>query len=324
MIIRPGAPFRLDLTVWALRRRPRNALDLWDGTRYSRTIAIGGTPARIVVSQTGPADDPKLEVLCVSRRRAVEAATISDLVARLLGVNVSLVEFYQLAATDARITVLLKRFMGFRPPRFPTVFEAAVNAVCCQQLSLEVGLELMNRLVAAAGMKYTDGASTSFAFPEPGDIARLSEDRLHRLGFSGQKAVSLLSLAWTLAKNEGHLENLAEMDNESARTRLLEIKGIGRWSAEYILLRGLGRLDVFPADDIAAQRNLRRWLKIGARTRHDPYELIQRALRRWRPYQGIVYFHLLLASFAERGLLERSASDCVTLSKSGVQRRSAS
>jgi len=303
--LQPAAPFRLDLTVWALRRRPRNAIDLWDGARYSRVFAIDGAPVRIVISQTAPAGDPELQVLCVPAGRATTFRDkVRELVERLLGLNISLAEFYKKETTFAPLKVLVDRFRGFRPPRFPTVFEAAVNAVCCQQLSLEVGIELLNRLAAAAGPKLEQRNGVLFAFPEPGDVARLSEARLRELGFSAQKAATLLELARTLGRDETFLEKLERMDNDPARARLLQFRGIGRWSAEYILLRGLGRLDVFPADDIAAQKSLRRWLDIDVRGRQSPYERIHRALRNWHPYEGLVYFHLLLANLAEHGWLK--------------------
>ena len=69
------------------------------------------------------------------------------------------------------------------------------------------------------------------------------------------------------------------------------LRGVGRWTAEYVLLRGLGRLHVFPGDDIGARNNLQRWLGL-----LEPldYDGVQRALAKWAPFQGLVYLHLLL------------------------------
>ena len=321
LTLSPEPPFRLDLTAWALRRRPRNAIDSWDGMRYSRVIEVDGVPARLVVWQTAPANDPELEVLCIHRGRTVAADRITALVRHLLGLDVSLADFYRLAATDARLRELVRRFAGFRPPRFPTVFEAAVNAVCCQQLSLEVGIELMNRLAAAAQVELPGGAAEDtaiFAFPQPRDIARLSEERLRVLGFSRQKAATLINLTRLLSRDERCLERLAELNNESAQASLLELKGIGRWSAEYVLLRGLGRLNVFPADDVGAKKNLKRWLGIGTRHTLLTYDRVRRALLGWHPFEGLIYFHLLLASLAERELLEAAWQPKLSASREGL------
>jgi DNA-3-methyladenine glycosylase II len=71
------------------------------------------------------------------------------------------------------------------------------------------------------------------------------------------------------------------------------LRGVGRWTAEYALLRGLGRLHVFPGDDVGARNNLQRWL--GFLEPLD-YEGVRRTLARWAPFQGLVYLHLLLNS----------------------------
>jgi DNA-3-methyladenine glycosylase II len=66
---------------------------------------------------------------------------------------------------------------------------------------------------------------------------------------------------------------------------------VGRWTAEYVLLRGLGRLHVFPGDDVGGRNNLQRWLR---RSKPFSYAALHRTLARWQPYAGLVYFHLLL------------------------------
>jgi DNA-3-methyladenine glycosylase II len=84
----------------------------------------------------------------------------------------------------------------------------------------------------------------------------------------------------------------------------LGLRGVGRWTAEYALLRGLGRLHVFPGDDVGARKNLGRWLN-----RHEPldYAGVQAATQKWQPFAGLVYFHLLLANLAEHGILSESS-----------------
>ena len=97
---------------------------------------------------------------------------------------------------------------------------------------------------------------------------------------------------------EGHLdlEALASESDEVALDRLSRVRGVGRWTGEYVLLRGLGRLHVFPGDDVGARNNLVRWLGL---TGPLDYEGVRRALAPWRPYGGLIYFHLLLDRLAE-------------------------
>src|SRR5262249_8966406 len=96
------------------------------------------------------------------------------------------------------------------------------------------------------------------------------------------------------------LEALASENDEVALERLSRLRGVGRWSAEYVLLRGLGRLHVFPGDDVGARNNLRRWLETPAPL---DYEGVRQALSAWRPYAGLIYLHLLLDRLAGAGAI---------------------
>jgi DNA-3-methyladenine glycosylase II len=135
---------------------------------------------------------------------------------------------------------------------------------------------------------------------EPEDLARLDWQSLQPLGFSHQKAQALIELA--RAASEGRLdqEALVHKPDEVVRDQLCGLRGVGRWTAEYVLLRGLGRLHIFPVDDVGAQNNLRRWLGLA---KPLDYEGVRLALARWRPYAGLIYFHLLLDRLAEAGMI---------------------
>jgi DNA-3-methyladenine glycosylase II len=124
-----------------------NAIDRWDGTTYRRVVVIEGRPAEIAVRQAGVPAEARLIVTTVPPPRTPPARKrIWSMVEWLLGPGIDLTEWYRLAERDPRLRILAERFRGVKPSRFPSVFEALVNAFACQQLSLEVGLELLNRL----------------------------------------------------------------------------------------------------------------------------------------------------------------------------------
>jgi len=86
--------------------------------------------------------------------------------------------------------------------------------------------------------------------------------------------------------------------------QLMAFRGVGRWSAEYVMLRGLGRLHVFPGDDVGAQKSLARWL---GRSAPLDYGGVRKAVAPWQPDAGLVYFHLLLDGLSNAGVLESVA-----------------
>lgn len=293
-------PFRLDLTAWALRRRGSNIVDQWGNGCYSRLLMHRDSSVRLVVRQRGSAVQ-ELVVTLRSEGRIDEQLQVStrSLVQKVFGLSSDLTAFYRLAKADVLLEALVTEFAGVRPPRFPSMFEALVNSVACQQVSLDSGIATLNRLAQGFGVRLDDG-QTQYAFPRPIDLVHLPYERIKSVGFSGQKARAIVGLARLFAQDDTDLAHLDQLANDEAVTYLTAIPGIGRWSAEYVLLRGMGRLDSFPGDDVGAQNNLQ---QVFRRDTKPTYEEIKALVSRWSPYQGFVYFHLLLDKLKAKGVL---------------------
>ncbi|MCE5314599.1 MAG: DNA-3-methyladenine glycosylase 2 family protein [Armatimonadota bacterium] len=296
--LQPVPPFRLDLTVWALRRVPTNEIDCWDGRTYCRVLAIRDEPVYVSVVQSMPQETPEL-VVSVTGPGSIAATDveIASILTKLLGLDVDLNDFYLIARQDIRLSELASRFIGFKPPRMESVFEALINGVACQQISLKVGIALLNRLSARYGIS-VDGRH---AFPQPKDLADASAEELKQLGFSTRKAENIMSISRAIVDGQLKLEKLDDLDDDLVETALRDICGVGRWTAQYVELRGMGRLNVYPADDVGSQIKLQQWLNLGERPN---YIGVHRIIDRWAPYRGLIYFHLLLESQFRQGLFQ--------------------
>lgn len=298
----PRPPFRLDLTAWLLRRRSHNLVDRWDGRTYQRVLVVQEEPVLVSVFQTRPIDAPALQVR--ARGDNLEATSVvpplKALLTQMLGLDADLEGFYRLAAQNGRLQELVQPWRGVKPPRFPSVFETLVNAIACQQLSLAVGIHLLNRLAATYGPGFKGANEVIAAFPRAVDLAGADSDTLRRLGFSRSKGRTLVDLSQGVAQGRIDLEKLDTLDDGQAVKYLESLKGIGRWSAEYVLLRGLGRWRIFPGDDVGARKRLQAWLAIPGPL---DYQEVGGLLDRWQPFGGLVYFHLLLNHLAEKGEL---------------------
>jgi DNA-3-methyladenine glycosylase II len=299
----PVPPFRLDLTVWVLRRQPHNEVDRWDGRVYRRVLVIQGETVEVAVTQSGPPEAPELRVETAGETAGPpEAASVlKAILTRILGLDRDLAAFYRVAAQDPRLEALVGRFRGLKPPRFPTLFEALVNAVACQQLSLAVGIHLLNRLAAAFGPAYQGRRGPAAAFPRARELAGAEVEDLRALGFSRSKGRSLVELSRSVNEGKVNLEGLETRDDEDIVRYLQSLRGIGRWSAEYALLRGLGRLQVFPGDDVGARHKLQAWLDLAE---SPDYRTVRQVLAPWHPFQGFIYFNFLLNHLAEEGYIQ--------------------
>jgi DNA-3-methyladenine glycosylase II len=176
-----------------------------------------------------------------------------------------------LAKRDPDIAAALK-LIGLPPPRDrPPGFSSLLRAIVAQQISTPSAAALWARLAAAV-----DPIA-------PETIGPLELEALRALGFSRQKALYAQSLARDILEKRVDLELLPTLDDEAAIAHLVQLKGIGRWSAEVYLLFAHGRTDIFPAGDLALQVAMQRLKRL--RRRPDPKRLI-RLVEPWRPYRG--------------------------------------
>jgi DNA-3-methyladenine glycosylase II len=292
--VRP--PFRLALTVAALRRLPANPVDVFTAEGvYLRAFAPAPGPVVWAITQDGAGGDVRMRLY----GPVDDPAPWQARAARMLGTEVDLTPFYAAAAVP-EIAPLVARMRGVKPPRYPALWEALVNALIFQQISLHAALAILRRVIARFSPPVPFGAATLYPFPAPDAVLTGSLDELRSLGLSTAKARSLLALAGQIVAGEITEADLAALPSPDAARRLAALPGIGPWSAAVILLRGLGRLDVFPRGDSGMAATLRRLLAVAPGAEEATAARLVTALT---PYQGLLYFHLLLGRLAATGVL---------------------
>ena len=294
------APFRLDLTVWALKRRSRNIVDQWNGTCYTRVFTIKKSPIKVEVQQKKGKSE--ISVVAYTHHLVPDLQLqISNLLNITLGLEIDLRWFYKLTKHDKILHPLVLKYKGVKPPRLPSIFETLVNAIAFQQFSLEAGFSLLNNLVVKCGKPFKEKDLISYAFPEPCEIMNCSINELMSIGFSQNKSKTLILIASTIFQHEETLSNLDELSNEDIVLLLSNFKGIGRWSAEYVLLRGLGRTMVLPGDDVGIRKSL---IEILSLRKNPDYDKIKKIEKKWYPYAGLIYFHILLRKLSENKIIK--------------------
>ncbi len=184
----PVPPYRLDLTCWALRRSRENSIDVWDGSSYNRLLSLDDTVAEIAVTQKGLPENPVLQVKVSAPNGSPAIKRLaSSRIRMMLGTDIDLSGFYNVANGYKPLKQIAAEFSGLRPPRFASIYEAVVNGICFQQLSLAAGTALLNRLTHFGPVH-----NSRRVFPRPGDLADLKAGKLKELGFSTNKAIALV------------------------------------------------------------------------------------------------------------------------------------
>ena len=173
-------------------------------------------------------------------------SSIERQVLRFLGSPFDLAGFYAWAAGDETLATLVTALAGFRPPLQPSPFEALVTSITAQQVSLQSAAAIRSRFIERWGVAHEH----AHAFPTRERVARATEAELIGVGFSTRKAEYVLGLA----RSDLELEALAELPDQEVTARLVAIRGLGEWTADWFLARHLARPHAWPAGDLGLRK----------------------------------------------------------------------
>jgi DNA-3-methyladenine glycosylase II len=291
----PRGPYSLAATAARFTRWPE-VVDRFDGTTYHRLLPVGRRGVLLEARQAGRR--ARLEITLRGEEAGSQAAREAALrvVERGLGAALDVRPFYRAFRGDPLLAEALRHSRGLRIAGAPSLWEALVTAVLSQQVNLRFAYDIRRELALAFGRRARLDGTTYLAFPPPARLAREPERALRRFRLSGAKAGTLARLATAFESGEVSEERIASLPDEEAIERLTRIKGVGRWTAEIGLLRGLGRADVFPGADLGVVKYVAIEL-LGHRSRVTE-ALMRRFAERWRPYRGLA----LIYAYAEIAL----------------------
>jgi DNA-3-methyladenine glycosylase II len=254
-----------------------------DAAVLQAAVRIDGKPALLEIRQLSQTP----AVLQLSSPDDANAERIQEQAAWLVLGDLDLRPFYRIAANDPVIGPVVRLFHGMKPIRPATLFEMAVDAVVEQQISLAAARRIRARVVERFGER----KAGLWIFPAPETLARASLEELRACGLSGRKSEYINGLARKVVDGLLDLDRLKSLSDNEVRSIINGIRGFGRWSAEYILIRGLGRPDAVPADDLAVRTIVGKYLGAGSRM---TAEQVEQALKPFAPFRGIAIFYLLV------------------------------
>ena len=233
-LLRLPEPFDFELSTERFRAFGPDLANLWaDGALHR---VVGTREVRIERAPRGV----RVELLDDETR---------PVVLKLLGAEFDLAAFYDWAQADPVLARLTRELAGFRPPLAPDPFETLVTSITAQQVSLFAAFAIRNRLIERFGRR----VGQAYAFPTARQLRRASEDELLALGFSRRKAEYVLGLA----QEPIDLGELADLPDEEVKRRLVALRGIGEWTAEWFLARHLARPRAWPVGDVALEKAVR-------------------------------------------------------------------
>ncbi len=279
-LLAPAGPFDLALCLRVANRfTPQPSGN--DGLLRA-AVRIQGTPTILEIHQV-QRDPP---ILKAHTSRSVSGQEVRTIAGRMIFADLDLYAFYRHVATHPVLGPITKTLRGLHPMRPATLFEMLVIAITEQQISLAAA----GRIRANFLRRFGDPVEDLWAFPTSKRIAGSSIPNLMTCGLSRKKAFYIRELGQKIDRGLLDLTRLETLPDEDVRALLLQQRGLGPWSAEYALVRGLGRPDRVPVEDLGVRNVVGQYLGRGQRLSALG---VTRKLRPFVPYRGLVAFYLL-------------------------------
>ena len=260
---------------------------------FSQALEIGGRP---FIIRLGPGTGPSQLTLSVFPDPAdtgVREEAVREAVSSMFNIYDDLIPFYRTVEKDRIMNRLSHTLEGLKVPTTPTVFEALIDSVIEQQISLNVAHTLQNRLIKAVGTRLHDGVSAYYCYPTPGILAATRPGLFRECGMSARKGEYIREISAAIVSGDLDVENFRRYsDTEQIIEEMVKIRGIGKWTAELTVLRGIHKLDAFPADDVALRRIIAGFYKDGQDMTAAEARMIA---GEWGSYKGLAAFYLVMA-----------------------------
>ncbi len=174
---------------------------------------------------------------------------------------------------------LIGRVGPYQPNRTPDTFQALLGSVIHQQISMAAARSIQRRLAELAG-------TTRF---NPRRLGRLSDSQLRSAGVSPQKLGYIRSLIDHYERRQLSNRLLRRLDDQAVIDAVTQVRGIGRWTAQMLLIFSLDRPDVWPSDDLGLRRGVQQFLGLGALPSGREVEPLGDP---WRPYRSLATWYL--------------------------------
>ena len=295
----PRAPFDARPILGYYGRSPLEPLDIVTDGAWRRAVRLGGQAVLFEVAPGGTVDAPILTVRVLQEGSPIPLLPlVADAVTCWWRLDQDPAELDVIAERDPILGALLRRLRGARSPLMPSPFECLVWAILGQQITVAFAYKMKRALVERYGESIGYAGRTYWLFPEAARLAEADPVELRALQFSRQKSDYVRSLAALVAEDRIAWDEIAVMPSEEAIEALTALRGVGRWTAEYVLMRGLGHADVIPAADVGLQAAIGRAYGFGRKATEPE---VRAFAEQWAPRRSHAAFAWWWSLSAERG-----------------------
>jgi DNA-3-methyladenine glycosylase II len=273
--------YNIGLNFQFLLRSPREVLHRLENNNVHKLFDMSGEKFLIRISP----GERHFQVEClVGDPDEGQQREILRYIREWFDLDSDLDEFYSLAFSDRLLGPVVSQFRGYRIVGQPDLFESLTWAIIGQQINLQFAYTLKQRFVMKYGESICWQGQEYYSFPRPEVVARLTHADLFPLQFSSQKSKYVQLIAEAFATGEMSRSMLEGLPLVDAKVRLMKIKGIGNWTANYALMKTFRYRDAFPLEDAGIHNAIRNLKKMKRKPTLDEVSRIFRKYKGWEAY----------------------------------------
>ncbi|MEM4699734.1 MAG: hypothetical protein QXT74_02130 [Candidatus Nezhaarchaeales archaeon] len=262
------------------------------GEELRRCLQIDGEPVPVRLRLSGSVEEPSALLYApaaLGSRLVDEAARRIE---RLICARLSLEGAYRSAEADPGLRRLVRGLRGLKPWLAPDPWEGLVTSIAFQQVSLRAAYSMLSSLAQRLGASVEAGGAVFRSLPSPREVLAAGQGALRECKLSRAKSSCIANAARMVVEGELDLEGLSSRPTREILGRLMEIRGVGEWTAELTAIISYGRWEVVPASDLGLRKAVARLT--GSPTLPPPRE-VRRLCEPWGPWRGLLAYYVLVA-----------------------------
>lgn len=293
MIITLPANFDMNANLGYLTREKNECLYEIENNIITKVIAIGEMQSLVQISVI---DNQQMVVQFLNGSRPIEKRErekIATYIIEWFDLDNDLTPFYEMANTDPLLKIPAQKFYGLRVIGIPDLFEALCWGVLGQQINLAFAYSLKRQFVESFGDSIEWNGKKYWVFPPYERIAQLEPTDLAAIKMTVKKSEYIIGIARLMACGELSKEQLMKMNFKEAEKSLIKIRGIGPWTANYVLMRCLRFQTAFPIDDVGLINSIKTLRNMNQKPTKEEILALSIPWKNWESYATFYLWRVL-------------------------------
>jgi len=290
IILRPKSPYNIKqhLENYGFKEP---LPEIYDDGNWRRALRLkNGKLIPVEVEINRDANKPELKILIHSKITRSEETEIVEKIKWIFNTESDLKPLYKFMDSDPILRRVKENNYGLKHCSYSTVFEGIINTIIQQQISLKVAFHMTSLLVKKFGEHILINNKEFWEFPLPERLADATVEDVKSCKLSRRKTEYIINFSRAVTEEEFDPESLKKLNYNQITKKLMQFKGLGRWTVEIVIVTSIGLEGVSPAGDLGVRKAISHFYNNDKLMSEDD---VRKLTDKWGKYNGIITYYLL-------------------------------